>query len=222
VKRPLAAALVLFAASAVFLGKGAWIFAKAQVAQVLLARAWDETRAGSRAVKPWPWADTWPVARLTVPRLGVEEIVLAGGNGQAMAFGPGHLSRSATPGSAGNVVLTGHRDTHFRFLRDLRPGDEILLEAAQGPVRRYRVTGTAVVDFHDRRPLAASREPSLTLITCYPFDAIVPGGSLRYVVRAVASPQIAEYSTRVPTAHFDAPWRTSYTRLHGRARQDNP
>lgn len=177
-------ALALLTASAAFLVKGTWIFSKAQVAQVLLARAWDETRAGGRAVKPWPWADTWPVARLRVPRLGVEEIVLAGGTGQAMAFGPGHLSRSATPGSAGNVVLAGHRDTHFRFLRDLRPGDEILLEAARGTPRRYRVTETVVVDFRDRRPLAATLEPTLTLITCYPFDAIIPGGPLRYVVRA--------------------------------------
>lgn len=179
-------ALVLSLASASFLGRGTWILVKAEVAQVLLARAWEETRDGGRAVKPWPWADTWPVARLTVPRLGVEDIVLAGGHGQSMAFGPGHLSRSAAPGGTGNIVLAGHRDTHFRFLRDLRPGDEILLEAAQGPARRYRVTETAVVDFRDRRPLAASLESTLTLITCYPFDAIVPGGPLRYVVRATA------------------------------------
>ena len=177
-------ALVLSLASALFLGKGTWIFVKAQVAQALLAHAWEETRAGGRAVKPWPWADTWPVARLAVPWLGVDEIVLAGGHGQSMAFGPGHLSRSAAPGRAGNVVLAGHRDTHFRFLRNLRPGDEIGLEAAQGPARRYRVTETVVVDFRDRRPLAASLEPTLTLITCYPFDTIVPGGPLRYVVRA--------------------------------------
>jgi len=187
VKRPLAAALVLLMAGAAFLGRGIWIFAKAQVAQVLLARAWEETRGGGgRGVKPWPWADTWPVARLAVPRLGVEEIVLAGGSGQSLAFGPGHLSRSAAPGSAGNVALGGHRDTHFRFLRDLRPGDEILLETPDRAVRRYRVTETAVVDFRDRRPLASSVEPTLTLITCYPFDAVVPGGPLRYVVRANA------------------------------------
>lgn len=184
-------ALALLTASAVFLVKGTWIFAKAQVAQVLLARAWDETRAGGHAVKPWPWADTWPVARLTVPRLGIDEIVLAGGHGQAMAFGPGHLSRSAAPGNSGNIVLAGHRDTHFRFLRDLRPGDEILLEVAKSPPRRYRVTETAVVDFRDRRPLAASWEPSLTLITCYPFDAMVPGGPLRFVVRASAGRRAA-------------------------------
>jgi sortase A len=187
VKRPLAAALVLLMAGAAFLGRGIWIFAKAQVAQVLLARAWEETRGGGHGVKPWPWADTWPVARLAVPRLGVEEIVLAGGSGQSLAFGPGHLSRSAAPGSGGNVALAGHRDTCFRFLRDLRPGDEILLETPDRAVRRYRVAETAVVDFRDRRPLAATREPVLTLITCFPFGAIVPGGPLRYVVRAVAA-----------------------------------
>jgi sortase A len=120
-KRPLIVVFALLAAGAAFLGRGIWIFAKAQVAQVLLAGAWETTRGGGHAVKPWPWADTWPVARLTVPRLGVEEIVLAGGHGEAMAFGPGHLGASSAPGSAGNVVLAGHRDTHFRFLRDLEP-----------------------------------------------------------------------------------------------------
>jgi sortase A len=183
-QRRVVVALVLFAASAIFLGRGAWIFAKAQVAQVLLAHAWDATLRGERAVKPWAWADTWPVARLTVPRLGVEEIVLAGGSGEAMAFGPGHLGSSAVPGSAGNVVLAGHRDTHFRFLRDLEPGDEILLEAADRSRRRYFVAEAAVVDFRDRRPLAGDARPTLTLITCYPFDAVVPGGPLRYVIRA--------------------------------------
>lgn len=176
--------LILFIASAAFLGRGTWIYAKAQVGQVLLARAWQATRNGERAVKPWPWADTWPVARLTVPRLAVDEIVLAGGNGEAMAFGPGHLSHSAAPGRTGNAVLAGHRDTHFHFLRDLKPGDEIVLETADRMAHRYRVSEAAVVDFHDRRALAAAGEPTLTLITCYPFDAIVPGGPLRYVVRA--------------------------------------
>lgn len=186
-RRPLAVLglSALVAASAAFAGRGTWILAKAQVAQVLLARAWGATREGESAVKPWPWADTWPVARLSVPRLGVEQVVLAGGHGEAMAFGPGHLGGSAAPGSAGNVVLAGHRDTHFRFLRGLEPGDEVLIEAADRTVRRYRVEETAVVDHRDRRPLAWTLEPTLTLVTCYPFDAVVPGGPLRYVVRAV-------------------------------------
>jgi sortase A len=188
-KRPAALALLalcLGAAGCGFAGKGAWIFVKAKVAQVLLARAWSATRAagGATAVKPWPWADTWPVARLTVPRLGVETIVLAGGHGQAMAFGPGHVAGTAAPGSGGNVALAGHRDTHFRFLRELEVGDEIVLEVGTGEARRYRVEEAVVVDHHDPRPLAPSAEPTLTLVTCYPFDVIVPGGPLRYVVRA--------------------------------------
>lgn len=179
-------AVALIAASALFLGKGAWIIGKARIAQVLLARAWDATQTGSAeareaGVKPWPWADTWPVARLTVPRLGIDEIVLAGGSGEAMAFGPALVQG----GCAGNLVLAGHRDTHFRFLRDLAAGDEITLETPDGKARIYRVEGSEVVDFRDRRPLAPTPGPALTLVTCYPFDAVAPGGPLRFVVRAV-------------------------------------
>jgi sortase A len=53
-------------------GSGAWIYMKAQLAQVLLQRAWAGTLAGQRHVKPWPWADTWPIARLVVSSLGID------------------------------------------------------------------------------------------------------------------------------------------------------
>lgn len=108
----------LVAASAVFLGRGAWILAKAQVAQVLLARGWETTKTGGEPSSPG-------------------------------------LGR--TPG---------------------------LWPAPDRQVRRYRVSEAGVVDHRNRRPLAATGEPALTLITCYPFDAVVPGGPLRYVVRA--------------------------------------
>ncbi len=203
-------AVALIASSVLFLGKGAWIIGKAHLAQALLAQAWEDTRAdgamtGATGVKPWPWADTWPVARLTVARLGVDEIVLAGGSGEAMAFGPtlieDGMKRAAwggpaqavlaggrsTTGSTGNVVLAGHRDTHFRFLRDLEAGDEITVESAGGGTLLYRVEGSEVVDYRDRRPLRPTLEPTLTLVTCYPFDAVAPGGPLRFVVRAVAA-----------------------------------
>lgn len=190
-------AVALIAGSVLFLGKGAWIIAKAQLAQVLLARAWEATQAAgtasgeAAAVKPWPWADTWPVARLRVPRLEVDAIVLAGGSGEAMAFGPaliqdGTAGDSSAAGFAGNVVLAGHRDTHFRFLRELAEGDEIELETAGGGTRRYRVEGSEVVNYRDRRPLAPTAGPALTLVTCYPFDSVAPGGPLRFVVRAAA------------------------------------
>ena len=98
-------------------GQGAYIPAKAWLAQELMQRAWVRTGAGEERAGPWPWADTWPVARLTSKERGVDLIVLAGGSGRTLAFGPGHLSASAMPGEVGNAIIGGHRDTHFQFLQ---------------------------------------------------------------------------------------------------------
>jgi sortase A len=161
-----------------------WIEAKAHVAQVLVRRAWRDTLAGARNARPWPWADTRPVARLLVPRQGVESFVLAGASGRTLAFGPGHLDGTPRPGERGNAVISGHRDTHFAFLRRLGKGDEIVLEAPDGRLHRYVVASTRVVDRHDLSVTASDGSTRLTLVTCYPFDAIRPGGPLRYVVVA--------------------------------------
>ncbi len=168
------------------LGGGAVIHAKALLAQHLLERAWQRTVAGEAEVRPWGWADTWPVARLRVERLDVDQVVLAGASGSSLAFGPGHLDGTALPGDAGNAVVGGHRDTHFRFLRQLEAGDEILVSDVAGSVHRYRVTTTRVVDSRESGVSARAARPTLTLVTCYPFDAVVPGGNQRYVVTAVA------------------------------------
>ena len=90
VMKRLAASSSLLAGLVLF-GQGAYIHAKALLAQVLLERAFAETIATGRAVKPWSWADTWPVARIEVKRLNASTIVLAGSSGQALAFGPGHV-----------------------------------------------------------------------------------------------------------------------------------
>jgi sortase A len=170
------------------LAHGAWIPAKARLAQVLLDHAWHETQDTQAPVKPWPWADTWPMARLSVPAHKKSMVVLAGANGAALAFGPGHLTTSAPPGALDNSVIAGHRDTHFAFLKVLKPGDALQLQALDGVVHHYTVTDTQVVHETDTRVLQPSRSAMLTLITCYPFDAVVPGGPLRYVVRARGIP----------------------------------
>ncbi len=184
---PLRWAAVVLVAIGLAAGSGTvWIMAKAALAQVLLHNAWAETRLTGTPVPPWPWADTWPVARLAAPGLGIDQIVLAGASGRTLAFGPAHLGASAPPASAGNTVLSGHRDTHFRFLAELQQGDTITLAAAGGQTREYIVSGTEIV--HEdavRFPLAVDR-PRLTLVTCWPFDAIAPGGPMRYVVIAEA------------------------------------
>lgn len=169
------------------LGGAAWIQGKAWAAQVLLQRAWSETRGGARHVRPWPWADTWPVARLTVPALGIERIVLTGASGRTLAFGPAHLESSMAPGGDGHTILTGHRDTHFRFLADLAVGQVIELERHDGRRRRYEVRSTEVIDAREARLLPDEGRAVMSLVTCYPFDALAPGGPLRYVVTAVAT-----------------------------------
>src|SRR3546814_16603287 len=75
------------------IGRAAYMPAKAQLAQILLGRAFNTGLAAGEPRRPWPWADTKPLARLTFERLHTRQIVLAGGSGQAMAFGPAHLDR---------------------------------------------------------------------------------------------------------------------------------
>lgn len=165
-------------------GRAAWIEAKAHLAQVLVRRAWRQTLAGARDARPWPWADTHPVARLSLPGQGIETFVLAGASGRTLAFGPGHLDGTPRPGERGNAVISGHRDTHFAFLRRLGRGDEVVVEGRDGRRHCYVVARTRVVDRRELRVIADAGDTRLTLVTCYPFDAIRPGGPLRYVVVA--------------------------------------
>jgi len=166
------------------LGHGAWIHAKARLAQHLLHRAWARTLAGERDVKPWPWADTWPVARLTVPAHDVDVIVLAGASGRTLAFGPGHAAGTAVPGAAGTAVVTGHRDTHFSFLERVRAGETVLVQVPGRAPAAFRVSEVAVVDARTAAVLNDDGVSTLVLVTCYPFDAVTAGGPLRYVVTA--------------------------------------
>jgi sortase A len=164
------------------IAEASYIHVKAFVAQELIASSWKQARDGGVARRPWPWADMRAVARLTVPALRVDLFVLDDANPRALAFGPAHVSGTAAPGSAGNVVMVAHRDTHFAFLRSLRADDEIGVETSRGAAR-YRVREVAVVDKSETRVLDADSS-RLTLITCYPFDAVRPGTALRYVVIA--------------------------------------
>jgi sortase A len=174
---------LLLIAGGLMVCDGMWLRVKAIVAQKLLHSAWEETVRTGISVKPWPWADSWPVARLRVGRLGIDHIVLEGDSGEVLAFGPGRLTNSAVVGSSGNCILAGHRDTSFTFLRELQPGDTMSLEAASGKSYTFQVTSTHVKN-NQGLYLEQSDSPWLTLITCYPFDAIQPGTDQRYVVFA--------------------------------------
>ena len=176
--------VTLVVAGASQVASAAWIHAKAIVAQHLIASAWTQARDGGASRRPWPWADMRPIARLQVRSRGVDLYVLDVASARSLAFGPAHVGGTAAPGSAGNAVIVAHRDTHFAFLRDLLPDDEITVEGTGGAISRYRVREIAVVDKGASRLLDAADSPQLTLITCYPFDAVQPGTPMRYVVIA--------------------------------------
>ncbi len=167
-------------------GGALYIHAKAEVAQLLLHGAWMRAQTTGVAKPPWPWADTYPVARLVVPAHRVDELVLEGANGRALAFGPGHVEGSARLGEPGHAIVSAHRDTHFRFLRELAVGDEIVVEQPNGARVVYRVSEMAVRSERDLGLVRDVDEPTLSLVTCYPFDAMRAGGPLRYVVTAHA------------------------------------
>ena len=179
--------MVLAGAGAWQLGQAGYIHAKAWLAQALIRDAWSRTLAGEQHVRPWAWADTWPVARLRAPAHGVDFHVLAGADGRSIAFAPGHVFGTVAPGEAGNCVFGAHRDTHFAFLRKIDDGDLLEVQTPAGRLVRYRVTERSVVDRHDTAVMAHDAfAAELTLVTCYPFDALRAGGPLRFVVRARA------------------------------------
>ena len=166
------------------LGQGAYIPAKAWFDQELMQRAWLRAAADDERQVPWPWADTWPVARLSAMSGEVDLIVLAGGSGRTLAFGPGHLSASSLPGEIGNSVIAGHRDTHFNFLRDIEVGESLLIERIGSRRHLFKVISIDVVDSRRGSLLLDTDVAMLSLVTCYPFDADQAGGPLRYVVTA--------------------------------------
>src|ERR1700742_4511874 len=141
--------LLLALAGLILFGQGVYIHAKALVAQVLLERAFDQTIATGHPTKPWSWADTWPVARIEVKRIGASASVLSGSSGQALAFGPGHVELTPNAGERGTAVYSAHRDTHFAFLRHVKIGDEIDVTRDDGKTFRYRADGSSIVRFDD-------------------------------------------------------------------------
>ncbi|MDX1584816.1 MAG: class GN sortase, partial [Thermoanaerobaculia bacterium] len=166
--------------------EAAWIPLKARLAQTLLEHAWDRARGGEIGAKPWSWADTTPVAKLRIPSQTSEMIVLDGASGRTLAFGPGHVNGTALPGAEGNSVLAGHRDTHFRVLEEVTRGDRLEIDTLDGRTVAYVVTSVQIVMEDEVGVLRQDDRRRLTLVTCYPFDAIRPGGPMRYVVVARA------------------------------------
>jgi sortase A len=176
-----AAAALLLTVGLGLTAQGAWIPAKAALAQVLLERAFAETVSTKKPARPWPWADTVPVARLTLA--GQSFIALAGSSGQALAFGPGHVEGTPQAGDPGTAVYAAHRDTQFAVLGRMKPGDPITVTRADGRMTRFRVTASRVAPWDASEIDADIPGRRLVLSTCWPLDAVTHG-PLRLIVEA--------------------------------------
>lgn len=178
---------ILLAAGAFFLVSGAREFLLPVLGQREISRVWKPTPASPAPPPrvPEPPAPPSPgsaVCRLAIPRLGTHFFVVEGTDRSDLRIGPGHMQGSALPGMDGNCIIAGHRDTHFRVLKDIRKGDDIVLQTRTGEFH-YRVRNTEVVPSWDNKPLRTTAEPVLSLITCYPFYYVGPAPK-RFVVRA--------------------------------------
>jgi sortase A len=125
------------------------------------------------------------VGRIEIPRIGLKTMILEGVSQRTLALAVGHIPGTALPGGVGNVGLAGHRDTFFRSLRGVKPGDTIVLTTLDGSYE-YQVKFCEVVASRDTRVLADSAEPALTLVTCYPFHYLGPAPE-RFIVHASRS-----------------------------------
>lgn len=122
------------------------------------------------------------IGRIEIPRLGVSAMVAEGTSTRVLRRAVGHLSQTALPGEPGNVALAGHRDSFFRRLARVRAGDRVRITTPDG-VHEYSVESQLIVDPGDVHVLESSSTPTLTLITCFPFDYIGAAPE-RFVVRA--------------------------------------
>ena len=166
-------------------GQAAKIYGKAYLAKWLISDAWQETVQENKITKPWSWADTWPVAKVVFPNKK-SFFILAGGAGNSLAFGPGHLSDTALPGTNGTSVIGGHRDTHFALLQNIKKEEIIQVQNHKGEWHKYIIKQSWIADSKTDPLFIDTEENALYLITCYPFNAITPGGSERFVVKAIA------------------------------------
>lgn len=182
--------IVLFFIVLSFLGGGALLSsglmvpAKAWLSVHMIDMAWHLTKQGHKEVKPWPWMDSYPVAKLNIPALEKKHIILKGVSGEVLAFSPGWHDGTDPLGAKGVSVISAHKDTHFSYLKKLRLGQKIEIETKEGLVHSYRIVKTQIVQTPEIQVSGYEQSNVLILTTCFPFSNWQIGGKMRYVVVA--------------------------------------
>jgi len=173
-----------------------WIPAKAELAQWLIEHSWQQALNGNEQARPWPWADTRPLGVLSVPGRNIRQMILEGNSGRNLAFGPVLLDGS---GQGRDLVISGHRDTHFRFLQELLPGDRVQVQL-RDRTQLFEVSQLEIVDSRRNELVIEPGTSRLSLVTCYPFDTPLAGGPMRYVVTALPAESAIRRPLRLPSS----------------------
>ncbi|HFC30949.1 MAG TPA: class GN sortase [Oceanospirillales bacterium] len=160
----------------------AYMLAKAYFSQYLIQQAWQQTLIDNKQYKPWTWADTYPIAEMEIPRINKKSYILQGSSGRNLAFSATHISQSGMPEDNKSMIIAGHRDSHFSYLKHVIQGDEIIVKTTSHSYH-YIISKIAIID-STKQKLNIHNQKELILVTCYPFDAINSGGKLRYVIFA--------------------------------------
>lgn len=181
-----------------------WLPTKAWLSQALISYSWQQSITQQKqqrslgqnqlqgnkttntkvAIKPWPWADTFPIAELSFKRLNEDIVVLNGGDPTTLAFSAGAIAPFNQTNSAQPFVVAGHRDSHFAFLEDILMKDVISMTDQHGQSQLYQVEAIDIVDASSGQLPVLANDSSLILITCYPFNAIGNDTNERYVITA--------------------------------------
>ena len=156
---------------------------KGKVAQVLLAYTWNKSLKESKSFKPWPSFDGSPILKLEIPQYNISQIVLEGTSGQALAFGPAFHKESFLPFENKITAISSHRDSHGEYIKNLEIGDILKLQDLDKNWHTYKIEEFLIVNVKDA--VTINKRNRLLLITCYPFDALLSGTPLRYIVSAI-------------------------------------
>ena len=178
----IAGGVLLLVASAASVARGAIArdAARARWAEIEAERSVTGARLATTGAR-WSVARGTPVARLVIPRIGLDEVVVEGVGDAELRAGPGHMIGSALPGDSGTSVISAHRDRHFHALGRVAVGDTVITDSERGTVK-WLVSRIRVVDA-DAPALHATSAPMLLLTTCWPIRYLGPAPD-RLIVEA--------------------------------------
>jgi sortase A len=182
IQRALFAAAILMLGYCGFVLADAWIFQREESRELTQSRFKRQTPAPPESAAIAAAVVKGLVGRIEVTRLGLSVVVMEGTSAHTLRRAAGHIEGTALPGEQGNVGISGHRDTLFRPLKDIRQDDIIMVTTLAGEYR-YRVVSMKVVTPENTAVLNSDGRDILTLVTCYPFYFVGPAPD-RFIVRA--------------------------------------